>query len=54
MTKVKSYRITPDNNSNRLDTKVTQILKYLSNFWRSLDVALINCRIKFDFTCSKK
>ena len=34
----------PDNNS-RLDAEVVAPLKYLSNFGRSLDLALINCVI---------
>ena len=28
-------------------------LKYLSNFWRSLDLPLINCEIELDLTWSK-
>ena len=28
-------------------------LKYLSNFWRSLDLPLINCEIELDLTPSK-
>ena len=33
------------NRGGRLDTEVVVLLKYLSNFWRSLDVPLINCEI---------
>ena len=37
----------PDNNS-RSDTEVVIQLNHLSNFWRSLNLPLINCEIKFD------
>ena len=36
------------NNNNILDVKVVAPLKYLSNFWRYLDLSLINCEIKTD------
>ena len=29
-------------------------LKYLSNFWRTLEMPLINCEINFILTCSAK
>ena len=29
-------------------------LKYLSNFWRTLELLLINCEIALQLTCSKK
>ena len=32
-------------NNNTFDTEVVVPLKYLSNFWRSLDLSLINCEI---------
>ena len=35
-------------NNNILDAEVAVSLKYLSNFWRSLDLPLINCEIKID------
>ena len=44
---------TPDNNFI-LDTEVAVPLKYLSNFWRSLDLPLINCEIKLDLSWSKE
>ena len=28
-------------------------LKYLSNFWRSLEMLLINCKIHLELNCSK-
>ena len=34
----------------RLDAKVVVSLIYLSNFWRSLDLCLINCETKLDFS----
>ena len=37
-----------DNNDNIVS------LKYLSDFWRTLEVPLINCEITFQLTCSKK
>ena len=33
----------------RLDAKVVVPLKYLSDFWRSLDLPLINCEIELHF-----
>ena len=38
---------TPYNN-NTLDTEVVVPLKYLSNFWRFLDLPLINCETELD------
>ena len=29
-------------------------LKYLSSFWRTLDMSLINCEITLQLACSKK
>ena len=37
-------------NNNILDTKVVIRLKYLINFWRSLDLPLINCEIELDLS----
>ena len=36
------------------NTKVVVPLKYLSNFFRSLELSLINCKIKFNLTWKKK
>ena len=33
-----------------LNAKVTVPLKYLSNFWTSLDLALMNCEVKLDLS----
>ena len=37
-------------NSRILNTDVVVPLKYLSNFWRSLDLRLINCKIELDLS----
>ena len=42
------------NNNNILDAEVIVPLKYLSNFWKSLDLPLINCEIEIDLSRSKK
>ena len=51
--KVKTIKSTPNNN-NIFDAKVNVSLKYLSNFWRSLDLPLIDCEIEFDLPWSKE
>ena len=33
-----------DTNSSVKNTKIVAPLKYLSNFWRSLEMSLINCK----------
>ena len=40
--------------NNILDAEVVIPLKYLSNFWRSFDLPLINCEIEFDLLWSKE
>ena len=35
---------------NTKDVKIAVPLKYLSDFWRTLEMSLINCEIGFDFT----
>ena len=42
------------NNNDILDAEVVVLLTYLSNFWRSLDLPLINCETGFDVSCSKE
>ena len=37
----------------RLNVKIVVPLKYLSNFFRSLEMPLINCKIKLNLTCKK-
>ena len=34
---------TPENNDSLTNVKLVILLKYLSNFWRSLNIPLINC-----------
>ena len=43
--KYKSILIT-----NRNDVKITVPLKYLSNFWRSLEILLINCKVEISLS----
>ena len=43
---------TPNNNS-RLNEALVISLKCLNNFWKSLDMLLINCEIELDLTWSK-
>ena len=45
--KTKIIGSTPDN-ASRLNAEVVVPLVYLSNFWRYLDLLLINCEIKLD------
>ena len=33
--------------TNRNGVKIAVPLKYLSNFWRSLEIPLINCKVEF-------
>ena len=42
------------NNIVRLNVKVVVPLKYLSNFFRSLEIPLINCKIKLNLTWKKE
>ena len=42
------------NNNNTLNAEVVVPLKDLSNFWRSLDSALINCKIEIDYSLLKE
>ena len=42
------------NDNNTLNEDVVVPLKYLINFWRSLDLPLINCEIELDLTWSKR
>ena len=40
-------------NNNTLNTEAVIPLKYLSNFWRTLDLPLINCKTELDLSWSK-
>ena len=43
-----------NNNIARLNVKIVVPLKYLSNFFRSLEIPLINCKIKLNLTWKKE
>ena len=47
--KVKINGKTP-NNDNEKDVEIMVPLKYLSNFWRTLEIPLINCEVNFILT----
>ena len=49
--KIKITGKTP-NNDNEKDVKIMVPLKYLSNFWRTLEMLLINCEVNLIFTWS--
>ena len=42
-----------DNIAGRVDVKIMVPLKYVSNFWRTLEMPLINCEIELILTCSR-
>ena len=44
---------TAENNDSLTDVKVVIPLKYLSNFWRALNIPLINCEVELILTWSK-
>ena len=44
---------TPHNNDSLINVEVVIPLKYLSNFWRNLDIPLINCEVEIILTWSK-
>ena len=50
--KVKITGKTPDN-GNTKDVEIIVPLKYLSNFWRTLEMPLINCEVNLILTWSK-
>ena len=41
------------NNGNKKDVEIIAPLKYLSNFWRTLEMPLINCEVNLILTWSK-
>ena len=41
------------NNVEKDDIEIVVPLKYLSNFWRTLDIPLINCEISLTLTWSE-
>ena len=50
--KVKITGKTP-NDGNTKDVEIIVPLKYLSNFWRTLEMPLINCEVNLELTWSK-
>ena len=42
------------NKSNKKEVEIAVPLKYLSNFWRTLDMSLINCEVSFILTWSRE
>ena len=42
-----------ENNGTKNGVKIAVPLKYLSNFWRSLETPLINCKVEFSLTWNK-
>ena len=52
ISKTKITGKTPDN-GNTKDVKVAVPLKYLSNFWRTLKMPLIDCEVNIMLTWSK-
>ena len=49
--KIKITGKTP-NNGNAKDIEIIAPLKYLSNFWRTLEILPINCEVSFILTWS--
>ena len=50
---LKFLKITPQKgNCSTKDVKMILPLKYLSNFWRTLEMTLINCEINLILPCS--
>ena len=45
-----SYKYKSSLITNRNDVKIAVPLKYLSNFWRSLEMLLINCKVELSLT----
>ena len=48
--KIKITGKTPNNNNNEKDVEIMVPLKYLSNFWRTLEMPLINCEVDLILT----
>ena len=49
--KIKITRKIP-NNDNEKDVEIMVLLKYLSNFWRTLEMTMINCEVNLILTWS--
>ena len=50
----KTKRTGQTNNNGRIHVEIMVPLKYVSNFWRTLEIPLINCEIGLIFTWSTK
>ena len=50
--KIKIMGKAPANDKTK-NVKIVVLLKYSSNFWRTLKIPLINCEISFDITWSE-
>ena len=56
-TKITGQTAADNNNGNiagRVDVEIMVPLKYLSNFWRTLEMPLINCEVELILTWSEK
>ena len=51
--KTSTVRKTPPKNDSFTNVEVVIPLTYLSNFWRNLDIPLINCEVKIILSWSK-
>ena len=45
-----SFKYTSSLITNRNDVKIAVPLKYLNNFWRSLEMSLNNCKVELSLT----
>ena len=43
-----------EDNGRKNGVKIAVALKYLSNFWRSLEMPLINCKVKLSLNWIKR
>ena len=46
------YKLSLSLSTNRNGVKIAVSLKYLSNFWRSLEMLLLNCKVVLSLTCN--
>ena len=54
LTQIKFFKpLTAADNGVFKDVKIAVPLKYLSNFWRSLEMPLINCKIHLELNWTK-
>ena len=47
-------KIAEEENADTMNVKIRVPLKYLSNFWRTVEILLINCEINLILTWSKR